>query len=95
MNKLELDMMKELMDYEKFNQKTTKTARGGVNALELLTIVFIVLKLCKVVPWSWLWVLSPIWITWLLAIIVVIVLVILERMGKIIIWNGKIIRKKD
>lgn len=28
----------------------------------LLTIAFIVLKLCKVIAWSWWWVLSPLWI---------------------------------
>ena len=28
----------------------------------LLTIVFVVLKLCKVITWSWWWVLSPLWI---------------------------------
>ena len=28
----------------------------------LLTLVFIVLKLCKVISWSWLWVLAPLWI---------------------------------
>lgn len=28
----------------------------------LLAIVFIVLKLTKVITWSWLWVLAPIWI---------------------------------
>ena len=28
----------------------------------LLTIAFIVLKLCNVITWSWLWVLSPLWI---------------------------------
>jgi len=28
----------------------------------LLTVAFIVLKLCGVIGWSWLWVLSPIWI---------------------------------
>ena len=36
---------------------------GGVGFVGLLTIVFIVLKLCKVISWSWWWVLSPIWIT--------------------------------
>lgn len=29
--------------------------------LEVLAIVFIVLKLCGVIDWSWLWVLSPLW----------------------------------
>ena len=27
-----------------------------------MAIVFITLKLCKVIDWSWWWVLSPIWI---------------------------------
>lgn len=29
----------------------------------LLTIVFITLKLCNVINWSWVWIISPIWIT--------------------------------
>lgn len=32
---------------------------GGIGFLGLLTIAFIVLKLCAVVDWSWWWVLSP------------------------------------
>lgn len=30
--------------------------------LSLLLVAFVVLKLCKVIDWSWWWVLSPIWI---------------------------------
>lgn len=37
----------------------------------VLTIIFIVLKLCKVITWSWLWVLSPIWIDWGLALTII------------------------
>jgi hypothetical protein len=29
----------------------------------LLTIVFVVLKLTKAIDWSWVWVLSPVWIS--------------------------------
>ena len=32
---------------------------GGIGFLGLLTIAFIVLKLCAVIDWSWWWVLSP------------------------------------
>lgn len=39
-----------------------QTQSGGIEFCELLTIVFIVLKLTGVIAWSWLWVLSPIWI---------------------------------
>lgn len=34
----------------------------GIGFIGLLTITFIVLKLCKVINWNWLWVLSPLWI---------------------------------
>ena len=36
---------------------------GGIGFIEVLTIVFIVLKLCEVINWSWWRVLSPLWIT--------------------------------
>ena len=42
--------------------------------IEVLTIVFIVLKLCNVITWSWAIVLSPLWIGLLIDLIVVIVL---------------------
>lgn len=35
----------------------------------LLTIVFIFLKLTKIIAWSWLWVLAPLWIGAVLAIV--------------------------
>lgn len=47
---------------------------GGISFCGLLTIVFIVLKLTHVIEWSWLWVLSPIWIP--IAIVLFIILVI-------------------
>lgn len=43
---------------------------GGISATGLLAVAFIVLKLCNVINWSWVWVLSPIWITCILCIIV-------------------------
>ena len=38
----------------------------------LLTIAFIVLKLCNVINWSWWWVLAPLWIPFVLAIILIV-----------------------
>lgn len=40
----------------------------------VLTIVFVVLKLCEVITWSWGWVFSPLWISWSITILFVIVL---------------------
>lgn len=35
---------------------------GGIGFGGLLTVLFIGLKLTKVIAWSWWWVLSPLWI---------------------------------
>lgn len=52
---------------------------GGVSFGSLLTLVFIVLKLTGVINWSWVWVLSPLWISAILILILVIVLHIIYR----------------
>lgn len=41
------------------NEKSSAGGGGGIGFCGLLTIVFIVLKLTKVINWSWFWVLSP------------------------------------
>lgn len=43
---------------------------GRVSFSNLLLILFITLKICGVITWSWWWVLSPFWIPILLYIIV-------------------------
>lgn len=50
---------------------------GGIGFFGILTIVFIILKLCKVISWSWLWVLSPIWIGAIIVIILIIAYLLL------------------
>lgn len=47
---------------------------GGIGFFGLLTIVFIILKLCKVIDWSWWWVLSPILFSICVFVISVIVI---------------------
>ena len=54
---------------------TTSSSSGGIGFAGLLTVAFIVLKLCKVVNWSWWWVLSPLWITCVIVILVLLVIV--------------------
>lgn len=51
----------------------TNSSTGGIGFLGLLTIVFIVLKLCKVISWSWWWVLSPFWVPLAVAVIIGVV----------------------
>ena len=37
----------------------------------ILTIAFIILKLCGIIAWSWLWILSPLWIEIIIDIVVI------------------------
>ena len=57
-----------------------KTKQGGLGIVSVLTIVFIVLKLLGVIKWSWIWALSPIWIS---AVIVVAVFSVILIGGRI------------
>lgn len=43
-----------------------------VGFVGLLTLLFIGLKLGKVIAWSWFWVLSPIWISLILVLMIVV-----------------------
>ena len=50
-----------------------KERNSGLNATDVLLIVFIILKLCGVINWSWWWVLSPLWISIIIAIFVILI----------------------
>lgn len=62
----------------KGNKNTTVEVSGLFSTL--LQIAFIVLKLCKVIDWSWWWVLAPTWIPIVLALLIC---------GVIIFWVNK------
>lgn len=53
------------------------SAGTGIGFCGLLTLVFIVLKLVGVINWSWVWVLSPIWIPTLLVCFIMFVLIVI------------------
>ena len=44
------------------NKKSKGTPLGGV-----LLVIFVIFKLTGLITWSWWWVLSPIWIAFLIA----------------------------
>ena len=47
----------------------------GVSAWTVLLIVFIVLKACNLIDWSWVWVFAPFWIP--LSIVIMLVIIVL------------------
>ena len=69
----------------------SSNSSGGISFIGLLTIVFVVLKLCKVIDWSWLWVLSPIWISAAFILIIVVIMIIYaKKSGGKIHWRFKL-----
>ena len=58
----------------------------GPSGLTLLAIVFVTLKLCGVIGWSWWWVLSPLWIP--LAILAAVLVVVGVVMLVTCLWTG-------
>jgi hypothetical protein len=48
----------------------------------LLTVLFIGLKLTGFIAWSWLWVLSPLWITLGLTLLIVFIIALISPLHK-------------
>ena len=49
---------------------------GRIGFCGLLTLVFIVLKLCHVIEWSWVWVLAPLWIYIGIPILILVICIV-------------------
>ena len=63
------------------NNKEVKTV--GLGFADALALLFIALKLCGVINWNWIWVLSPIWISisflGLLFLVILVISIIADR----------------
>ena len=51
-------------------EEKTKNKYVGTSFSGILTVLFIGLKLTGYINWPWLWVLSPLWISFLLAVVI-------------------------
>ena len=54
----------------------------GIGFSGLLTVAFIVLKLTHVIDWSWWWVLSPVWIPFVIVLGLFALYGILSKISK-------------
>lgn len=59
-----------------------KKSNSGIGFVGVLTIIFVVLKLINVIDWNWFWVLSPIWISAILTLVILIFIWIVMRKGE-------------
>lgn len=53
--------------------------KAGLTGVDLLAVAFIVLKLCGVIQWKWVWVLLPIWSYAALALVATVIIAIVEK----------------
>jgi len=60
------------------------SSSGGISFTGALTILFIGLKLTHVINWSWWWVLSPIWISFSILLVMVLILAVAVVIEKVI-----------
>ena len=58
-------------------KKEIKTV--GLGFFEALTLLFVALKLTGVIAWSWLWVFSPLWLTFAVAVVIAFIIVLATR----------------
>lgn len=61
---------------------TDKKRTYSIDLGGTLLIVFLVLKLAKVIDWSWWWILSPIWIPFALVFILGLVYALIKCFEK-------------
>ncbi len=59
-------------------RENQSSSGGGLGIAGVLGVVFIVLRLCKVIMWSWWWVLTPFWIPVALWMVCLIALSLLK-----------------
>jgi hypothetical protein len=62
-------------------ESNSTASSGGVGFAGLLTILFIGLKLGGVIKWSWLWVLSPLWISFSIGVAILVIVLIIGLSG--------------
>lgn len=64
------------------SNNSSSSSSKGIGFIGLLTIAFIVLKLCKIITWSWVWVLAPLWISLIVGVVCLIILIIILGLNK-------------
>ncbi len=74
------------MRYDGRDRVTVNQSQNGIGFVGVLTIIFVLCKVFAIGPiagWSWWWVFSPIWITFLIALLIIILF------GLFVIWDNK------
>jgi hypothetical protein len=52
---------------------------GGVGFFGLMFLIFMTLKLIGVINWSWWWVTSPLWIGFVLIVLLILIIELIKK----------------
>ena len=63
-------------------ENLNSTNTNGVSFLELITLLFIGLKLTGYITWSWIWILSPLWVPISITLLLLSAIILLVALGK-------------
>ena len=81
-NREPCDRIRLKLEVPVYMDAKTNKRRKGMGLMGTLLTLFIMLKLAKVISWSWFWVFSPIWITIIIAIVLFSSILVAGRVKK-------------
>ena len=62
------------------NTTTTKATKSACPSFgAILALIFIVLKLTGCITWSWVWVLAPLWIDFIIGVIILVITAVIIK----------------
>ena len=76
MSKLIDHIEQNVIKQSQFKTMSSSSSSSGIGFSGALTVLFVGLKLTHVISWPWLWVLSPLWISALIAIAILTIILI-------------------
>ena len=65
------------------SSSSNSSSSGGIGFCGMLTILFIAFKLLGIITWSWLWVLSPLWIGAAIVLVVLLIIVFIAIIASV------------
>lgn len=71
------------------SESNNSNSGGGVSALGLLGVAFVILKLCGVITWSWWLVTLPFWFGLALVLVLLLAVVALVALGSFVEWVAR------
>ncbi len=63
---------------------SSSSSSSGIGFCGLLTVLFIALKLTKVIDWSWWWILAPLWLPACIVLIIFAMIMIIAVIIEVI-----------